>query len=442
METDTSLEQSGGEEELLRGQDGDPGISLPRRRTHNSVLTKRLDSAWTADLCLQLIHKAMERRQWSRAATLFSSFVQNLDNRSNKKYIKAAEAIWRLGSEILLNHPGGTSDEIHLFHETMKNIGVKNYLQIILEQVYFLLCNGRTDEAYRILSAAESWRFGRLSISQDKLLKLIQAYRAVLDHRAWQKKISAVTQDAMDYASQSSHTQDACSSFRQASSTFREITQFPGVWDPFILCYVDLLETSGDLQEAETVLMNYAYNSKNPANPNAHVYLYEFLQRTKASDDKVIKVLKILQLMVPSHKHMLKFSKLLVNSGVEEHHHLALQVLLELLDYPVWKEDVKAWRYLAKQLKRCLCRERKAWVSELWESRSSWWPLYHFTKLQANKDYWKCPELAVRKAAAAGMLQGPGSRYFSRVCRLGTEEQKATLSLLKTLLKQHNCGNQ
>lgn len=54
-----------------------------------------------------------------------------------------------------------------------------------------------------------------------------------------------------------------------------------------------MLEYYGDNEEAQKVLNDYAYDNSFPPNPNAHVYLYQFLKRHDAPDKKLMKVLKV-----------------------------------------------------------------------------------------------------------------------------------------------------
>jgi len=61
-------------------------------------------------------------------------------------------------------------------------------LQVCLEHTFHLLCNGLIDEAYQNLSLAESWRFGEQTVIQDKEMKLIQAYKGLLDYYSWSKQ--------------------------------------------------------------------------------------------------------------------------------------------------------------------------------------------------------------------------------------------------------------
>lgn len=57
-----------------------------------------------------------------------------------------------------------------------------------MEHVFYLLSNGFLDEAYQKLVQTESWRYGEQTIAQEKELKLLQGYRALLDYQKWLKK--------------------------------------------------------------------------------------------------------------------------------------------------------------------------------------------------------------------------------------------------------------
>lgn len=54
-----------------------------------------------------------------------------------------------------------------------------------------------------------------------------------------------------------------------------------------------MLEFYEDHDEALKVLNDYAYDNTFPPNPNAHVYLYQYLQRHNTTDKKLMKVLKV-----------------------------------------------------------------------------------------------------------------------------------------------------
>lgn len=50
------------------------------------------------------------------------------------------------------------------------------------------MCNGFLDEAYQNLILAESWRYGEETVAQEKELKLVQAYKGLIDYYMWLKK--------------------------------------------------------------------------------------------------------------------------------------------------------------------------------------------------------------------------------------------------------------
>jgi hypothetical protein len=47
------------------------------------------------------------------------------------------------------------------------------------------MVNGQLEKARHQLSMAETWRHGRLSESQSQRVKLVQAYRSLLDYFTW-----------------------------------------------------------------------------------------------------------------------------------------------------------------------------------------------------------------------------------------------------------------
>lgn len=60
-----------------------------------------------------------------------------------------------------------------------------------------------------------------------------------------------------------------------------------------VLFFWQMLEFYEHHKEALQVLNDYAYDSNFPPNPNAHVYLYQYLKRQGASEKRLMKVLKV-----------------------------------------------------------------------------------------------------------------------------------------------------
>ncbi|XP_064412558.1 TATA box-binding protein-associated factor RNA polymerase I subunit A [Latimeria chalumnae] len=405
-------------------QSGIP-LSLPESLYQSQRLQCKKESGFrkTARTCLMLIQEALFRHQWQRAAELMRNYFQTLEDTSTGERRLAPEIIWRLGTEILLHHPNSDIDAMNSFADRTKNLGVRNYLKVSLEHAFHLMVNGMVEDAYRDLSLAESWRYGHISASQEKVLKLIQAYKGLLDYCNWVRKKATVS-DSDDFSA-STALKDMHNYFRQASINLCQITKLPGVWDPFILSYVNLLEFYDNYNGALEVLNDYAYDSKFPPNPNAHVYLYKLLKRHHAPQKKLIGVLKILYQLVPSHELMLELNSLLQKSNKEKHHKLALTVLFSLLDFVGWKENAKVWKRLKKQMKRAIKHKHRDWITEEWELRKDWWPVFHFSAYQAQKNLKKNEDMAYKKATVARILLGKGCKYFKSVYREEKTRRKA-----------------
>ncbi|XP_061481125.1 TATA box-binding protein-associated factor RNA polymerase I subunit A isoform X2 [Rhineura floridana] len=295
-----------------------PGIYLPLlpRYFHHPTTGGRKPSEFqkAKEDCLNCIQDALLQGWWQRAAELMISYLEMLENTTKEKLRAAPEVIWRIGTEILQQHPRSNIHETNNFADRMKSLGVKKYLKVSLEHAFYLLCNGFVDEAYQNLVLAESWRYGEQTVAQDKELKLIQGYRGLLDYYKWLKKKTDMLELDEDSYAESSIQQEMRSLYRQAEVSLKEIIKIPGVWDPFVTCYVDLLEHYEEYEEAREVLNEYAYNPRFPPNPNAHVFVYQFLKRRGESRKTKISALQILHELVPSHELMLEFYVMLEKS--------------------------------------------------------------------------------------------------------------------------------
>ncbi|XP_005866566.1 PREDICTED: TATA box-binding protein-associated factor RNA polymerase I subunit A [Myotis brandtii] len=421
------------------------GMCLPwLQKQVESVATrgkKEKDFAQTTSACLSFIQEALLKHQWQRAAEYMHSYLQILEDSDSNKRQAAPEIIWKLGSEILYYHPKSSVETFNTFADRMKNIGVMNYLTISLQHALYLLHHGMFDDASRNLSQAETWRYGEKSSSQEALINLVQAYKGLLQYYTWSKKKKELSElDEDDYA-YSTASQNMFKHSWKTSTNFSALIQTPGVWDPFVKSYVEMLEFYGDQDGAREVLTNYAYDEKFPSNPNAHVYLYNFLKREKAPREKLISVLKILYQIVPSHTLMLEFHRLLRKSDKEEHHKLGLEVLFGVLDFAGCTKNMTAWQYLAKYLRQILMGSHLAWVQEEWNSRKNWWPGFHFSSFWAKSDWKEDKALAYEKAFVAGILLGKGCRYFRYISKQDHQDLRKKFKRMKKLVKKHSIVN-
>ncbi|KAM6991731.1 TATA box-binding protein-associated factor RNA polymerase I subunit A [Tautogolabrus adspersus] len=352
--------------------------------------------------CLERIREALLHHRWQEASEYMACYPQMLEDPTNGKAQQYKELIWRISTEILHHHPNSKIEDYNNIYERMKNSGVRHYLMICLEHSFHLMLNGHIEDAKLQMSVAESWRHGKESASQLQTTKLIQAYRSLLDYIIWCDKKS--THSDSDYTD-SSDNQDMHNYFRQASVNLKEILRNPGVWDPFILSYVEMLDFYEDHEQALQILNDYAYDSNFPPNPNAHVYLYQYLQRHDHPDKKQIKVLKILHVLVPSHELMLEYGSFLLQSEKNGDTQKALGVILEMLDFACWRDNLDVWKHLKTIIQKLQLQEDwKNAVSELMAVRKDWWPALHFTNFHASKDSAENPELMSVKASLTKIL--------------------------------------
>ncbi|XP_015243481.1 PREDICTED: TATA box-binding protein-associated factor RNA polymerase I subunit A [Cyprinodon variegatus] len=361
----------------------------------------------TGRICLEHIREAMLHHKWQEAAEYMASYTQMLEDRKRRSTSK--ELVWRLSIEILHHLSNSTVKDYNIIYERMKHSGVKDYLTICLEHSFHLMLHGQIEEAKQQLSVAESWRYGKESISQHQRVKLIQAYRSLLDYMIWcDKKYTLTKNNSIESDNQGMQTL-----FRQASVNFKELLRNPGVWDPFVLSYVEMLEFYEDYEEALNVLNDYAYDNSFPPNPNAHVYIYQFLKRHNASEKKLVKVLKNLHLLVPSHELMLEYSFLLLQSERTSDFRKAFAVLLDMLDFACWRSNLDVWKSLQDAIHQLLSQnEGQMIIQDYMALRKDWWPKLHFTRSHAKKDSEENAKLLEVKASLAEILcPGRALRY-------------------------------
>uniref|UniRef100_A0A670Z6K4 TATA-box binding protein associated factor, RNA polymerase I subunit A n=1 Tax=Pseudonaja textilis TaxID=8673 RepID=A0A670Z6K4_PSETE len=381
--------------------------------------------------CLCCIQDALLQSQWQRAAELMISYLEMLENTNSEK-----REIWRVGTEILQQHPQSNIEEVNYFADRMKNLGVKRYLKISLEHAFHLLRSGFLDEAYQNLILTESWRYGEETVAQEKELKLVQAYKGLIHYYRWLKKKTDLL-ELGEYVPL--HAAVATCSSNSSKVSLREIIRIPGVWDPFVICYVDLLEHYEEYEEAREVLNDYAYNSNFPSNPNAHVYYYQFLKRRGESRQTRISVLqaRILEFYC---SNTIKIMGSILISEKRKKHKLQLKVIFATLDFAAWKENVKAWSYLAKQIVEILQNSDKQfyWLKKEWDIRKDWWPAFHFSLYLAKSNWQENKKLTCEKVLIAGILLGKDCKYFKYVTKEGCKVQKKKFLQLKKFVKEHS----
>ncbi|XP_030668697.1 TATA box-binding protein-associated factor RNA polymerase I subunit A isoform X2 [Nomascus leucogenys] len=381
------------------------GMHFPWLQTYIETVAiggkRKKDFAQTTSACLSFIQEALLKHQWQQAAEYMYSYFQTLEDSNSYKRQAAPEIIWKLGSEILFYHPKSNMETFNTFADRMKNIGVMNYLKISLQHALYLLHHGMLEDAKRNLSEAETWRHGENTSSREILINLIQAYKGLLQYYTWSKKKMELSKlDKDDYA-YNAVAQDVFNHSWKTSANISALIKIPGVWDPFVKSYVEMLEFYGDRDGAQEILYQ----------------------------------------IVPSHKLMLEFHTLLRKSEKEEHRKLGLEVLFGVLDFAGCTKNITAWKYLAKYLKNTLMGNHLVWVQEEWNSRKNWWPSFHFSYFWAKSDWKEDTALACEKALVAGLLLGKGCKYFRYILKQDHQILGKKIKRMKRSVKKYSIVN-
>ena len=212
---------------------------------------------------------------------------------------------------------------------------------------------------------------------------------------------------------------------RDALEKWDGLVDVPGVWDVFVVKQVELMEQAGDLDAAEDVLLKYAGRRRRSGDvsstavvwPNALQLLYAFYERHPPPNDdgKRTGVLAELCALVPSHPLTLTLYRDRRDVGL----------LFDLLDYAAWRNDIRPWRHLVRDLTHRAPPLDPATsppstvdvdaVRRAWSVRQDWWPTYHFCTAslphQSSTPAEETMSLIGYKAAVAYFLLSADNSY-------------------------------
>ena len=222
-----------------------------------------------------------------------------------------------------------------------------------------------------------------------------------------------------------------------------------------------MLEQAGDLDAAEDVLLKYAGRRRGPSPsaavwPNALHLLYAFYERHPHPNDdqrKRIEVLEELCALVPSHRLTLTLYRAWRDDAALGSDKDRVGLLFTLLDYAAWRNDVRPWRLLARELTHCgppldaVTSPPSTTVVDAvrraWSVRKDWWPPYHFTAASLPRDSSTPPEETVSligyKATVAYFLLTADNNYTQAALTLVDRffvKTKGTSQLKKIMRKR------
>lgn len=317
--------------------------------------------------------------------------------------------IWEVGNEILYNHPC-LRYEPNLVKDhkaAAQNLAAQDVCRarILYEYGLWMLRIGDISEAREVFRSFHTKGIKQTFATNHKIhkemmatwLPIFEGYLGLIDWISW-KQMKDSDQLIDDDADASPRMVIA----EQAIFHFETTFNSRGNWDIFIVKYLEIMEHIHRISDAEETLRAYA--SKNPKNPNAYKYLYQFLVRHPDTPDNMtarIQTLSQLKEIAPSEYYMIDLHNLRLDrafSVIETDYNqfvsmagIAIAVCMDTLDFDRWKYNEKMWTEFAnnlKSVKRGMKRKDfKKMVEKVWivSMRDSWWPQYHFSTVEARK---------------------------------------------------------
>nr|XP_054758143.1 TATA box-binding protein-associated factor RNA polymerase I subunit A-like isoform X2 [Lytechinus pictus] len=321
------------------------------------------------------------------------------------------ECLWKFGAHVLQNHPDSNAEQIEDLYRFVRKINTANPYQKKLEHALFLLRQERMKDALTTLS--EMWpaskQFANKESNQPEIRKkLISANAGLIEYCQWHEKTKGRGDDEV--------VEDATLR-KRALTNLGKFNNDPGVWDIFITKQVEMLEIKeGSINKAEQILNNYLSN--NPGNPNAHVYLYQFIKRNKPTNTNKLKtLLKKLATLLPASEYTLEYVDLLEKTESAELAEV-LPLIFNMADYSTCRYHIALWKTLVEHILPVVeskDKPAKAILKKCWSSRKSWWTSYHFDKHGVAEMANRHPEIAVQKAILAAIFYGSNYPFVRKV---------------------------
>ncbi|XP_041467869.1 TATA box-binding protein-associated factor RNA polymerase I subunit A-like [Lytechinus variegatus] len=321
------------------------------------------------------------------------------------------ECLWKFGAHVLQNHPDSNAEQIEDLYRFVRKINTTNPYQKKLEHALFLLRQDRMKDALTTLS--EMWPASKKCANKESnqpeiRKKLISANAGLIEYCQWHEKIKGRGDDEV--------VEDATLR-KRALTNLGKFNNEPGVWDIFITKQVEMLETKeGSINKAEQILNNYLSN--NPGNPNAHVYLYQFIKRNKPTKTNKLKtLLKKLATLLPASDYTLEYVDLLEKTESAELAEV-LPLIFNMADYSTCRYHIALWKTLVEHILPVVeskDKPAKAILKKCWSSRKSWWTSYHFDRHGVAEMANRHPEIAVQKAILAAIFYGSDYPFVRKV---------------------------
>lgn len=212
----------------------------------------------------------------------------------------------------------------------------------------------------------------------------------------------------------------------QAMTRWDCLLQEPGVWDVFVVKYVEVLDRRGELERCEELLRSYRELSLLPANA-LRMLCWFYDSRGWQDQNQTVETLTEICSLDNSDPLVLRLCQLCPSDQ-------RIPLLFDYLDHDIRQSDLKAWKLLLKEI-RPPCTNQ-AEVDKCWEIRSDWWPPYHFSDLSLPDiipESFDDVNLIATKASVACCLMGLKNRFSKTAFKLFCDVSHPSHSVKKFL---------
>ncbi|XP_064622682.1 TATA box-binding protein-associated factor RNA polymerase I subunit A-like isoform X2 [Lineus longissimus] len=365
-----------------------------------------------------LLRECILNHRWNEALKIGTTILDR------KSYLSAqnVKALRRTMPEAVL-HTGDEKGEayhdfIRLTKGTLGGRGISEF-EMNLDELIKYLDDDNIGAARDIVKSEIKYKniFGQREYYKHQLT----LYEGLLWYAEWhaakQKRDDQEAEDELLFAGMSTPLEEAMKVHAaKAIQCFTTVKQFlHGTWDIFITRFATLLEYYE--QDGKALELLEHYQEKNPGNPNARIYLYEYHKRHRAGDDVLLEILERIVKETPSLLIAFDLCEIYVKAGCKEK---SIPVLFEMLDHVPWQDEIKPWALLANVLMELSDDDHETLLplNKCWKERKDWWPAYHF---HVRPEDGLGVNLVVHKAVVSTLLLGKDTKFVQSVLDMDLE---------------------
>ncbi|CAG5122909.1 unnamed protein product [Candidula unifasciata] len=322
---------------------------------------------------LQLIRECVLSHQWPEALNLIQSLCYEVTG--------VDCAIWKVGLACLFQDCEKNGRLVEQFVKQVCVLRSLTVVEVLLDYLLFILTQAQTADAMQLIKdLKENTQYANNLKNKKRMMAhtLFFAYQGLACYAEWKLAIFKVSQDNDDVRMNLGKNTDTAKAVAESALEYLStVKDVPGVWDIFITRLVEIHEYYGKVETARSILVSY--RERNPGNPNAHRYLYEFESRSGGDEFVLLQCLQDIIHLDPCNPLCLTLYHL-----KEKNDPGAVALLFDYIDYTHCSQNEQVWQVLADKLNNANSNNLEDVLKLCWETRRDWWPNVVFKDLDLD----------------------------------------------------------